>query len=256
MTGDSGETHTGSPTGRRRRFGGRVLRRAWQPLLWGVFAASVVGFPLLLGVGDASPAGLPDWIPTTPAALIATHALLVGVAVPNTVFCVAAGALFGLGWGALIASVGTWLGSLTAFLLARLLLRRPVSRLLRRFPQAEAVFLVLGAGGTRVVLLTRLSPLIPFAVQNYGWAVTPVRFRPYALGSLLAAPVGATLFAHLGAAGTAGVSLAAGQWSVRAAVTVVGVVATLFLVHWISRAAATALDREIEPNPPEGRPPS
>ncbi len=223
----------------------RLLRRGWQPLLWVVFVLAAVGMPVLLGVGDPAGAELPAWIPRGPFGLIAVHAGLVAFAAPNTIFCLAAGALFGFGWGAIIASVGTGLGSLTAFLAARLVLGRLSAKFLRRFPRTERLFRVFGGGGVRIVLLTRLSPLIPFAAQNYGWALTPVRFRTYAAGSLLAAPVGATLFAHLGAAGSAGVALASGRWSGTAAVTVLGAVATLLLVRWISRAASAALDGEL-----------
>lgn len=207
---------------------------------------AAVGMPLLLGVGEPDGADLPVWLPRGPVGLIAAHAGLVAFAAPNTIFCLAAGALFGFGWGAVIASVGTGLGSLTAFLAARIVLGGLAARLLGRFPKASALFRAFGAGGVRIVLLTRLSPLIPFAAQNYGWAVTPVRFRTYAAGSLLAAPVGATLFAHIGAAGSAGVSLATGRWSATAALTVLGALATLLLVRWISRVAAAALDQEMD----------
>ena len=223
----------------------RLVRRGWQPLLWAVFVLAAVGMPLLLGVGEPDGAELPAWLPRGPAALIAVHALLVAVAAPNTIFCLAAGALFGFGWGAVVASVGTGLGSLTAFVAARIVLGRFSARILGRFPRVGTVFRVLGGGGVRIVLLTRLSPLIPFAAQNYGWALTPVRFRTYAAGSLLAAPVGATLFAHIGAAGSAGVSLASGRWSGTALLTVLGAIATFLLVRWISRAAGAALEGEL-----------
>ena len=214
-------------------------------MLWGAFVLAAVGMPLLLGVGEPGGTELPAWLPRGPVGLIAAHGVLVAFAVPNTIFCLAAGALFGFGWGAVVASVGTGLGSLTAFLAARLVLGRLAGRVLRRFPAAAALFRAFGGGGSRIVLLTRLSPLIPFAAQNYGWALTPVRFRTYAAGSLLAAPVGATLFAHIGAASSAGVSLASGNWSATAALTVLGAAATLLLVRWISRVARAALDGEI-----------
>ncbi len=240
---------TRPPAGPARAAGGgpwwkKLLRRGWQPLLWGLFLVSTAGLIAWLSVGE--PVELPAWIPTTPAPLIVVHALLVGVAVPNTVFCVAAGLLFGPVWGSVIASIGTWLGSLTAFWLARLVLRRFVERVLARFPVAAAVFRVLGAGGVRVVLLTRLPPLIPFAAQNYGWAVTPVSFRTYAVGSLFAIPLGASFFAQVGAAGSASASLVTGQASMAAVLTLVSAVAMFFLVRWVGRTASRALERELD----------
>ena len=37
--------------------------------------------------------------------------------------------------------------------------------------------------GFKIVLLTRLSPVFPFNVLNYAFALTQVRFRDYVLAS-------------------------------------------------------------------------
>ncbi len=227
----------------------RMVRAGWKPALWGVFLANVLLWPLLLpGVGGAS-AALPDWMPTHPAALIALHAIASAVALPNTPFCVAAGLFFGLGRGMLFASLGAFLGSLAAFaagrLFRRLLSRRFRRSPIRRFSRVESIFAALGGAGFRTVALTRLSPLLPFPVQNFGWAVTRVRFRAYALGSLLAVPVGASFFAHLGAAGSAGASLATDRFRWSAVLTVIGVVATFLLIRRLSRFADRALRDRI-----------
>ena len=152
---------------------------------------------------------------------------------------------FGLWRGMLIATAGTWLGSLAAFLVGRILLRNRARRLLDRFPRAKLFVSALGRADVRTVVLTRLSPLVPFAAQNFGWAVTPVSFRRYALGSLIAVPVGASFFAHLGAAGRAGASMAVERFSWSAFLTVVGLAATFWLIRWISRIANEALKEEL-----------
>jgi len=72
-----------------------------------------------------------------------------------------------------------------------------------------------------------------------------VRFRNYALGSLLAVPVGASFFAHLGAAGKAGATLATESFSWSAALTILGLLATFYLIRWISRVANAALKDEL-----------
>ena len=177
-----------------------LLRRFWQPALWTLFVLNVLLMPLIFGGAGDEPFVPPEWIPRNPAALVTVHALAVAVAVPNTIFCLAAGFLFGLGPGMFYATLGTFLGSLAAFTVGRLFLRRWLTGWLGQFRSAARVLAALGDAGVRTVCLTRLSPLFPFAFQNFGWAATPVRFRNYALGSLLAVPVGASFFAHLGAA--------------------------------------------------------
>lgn len=223
----------------------RLVRRFWQPALWTLFVLNVLLMPLLFGGGGGEPFVPPEWIPANPAALVAVHALAVAVAVPNTVFCLAAGFLFGLGPGMIYATLGTFLGSLAAFTVGRLFLRRWLTGWLGQFRSASRVLAALGDADVRTVCLTRLSPLFPFAFQNFGWAATPVRFRNYALGSFLAVPVGASFFAHLGAAGKAGAALATESFSWSAALTILGLLATFYLIRWISRVANAALQDEL-----------
>lgn len=141
----------------------------------------------------------------------------------------------------LLASLGTFFGALGAFGVGRLAARGFAAKRLRRFPRAREILAALGDAGVGTVLLTRLSPLIPFAVQNYAWAVTRVPFRTYAVGSFLAIPVGACFFAHLGAAARAGASLATDRFSWSAALTVIGVAATFGLIRRLGRFADRAL---------------
>ena len=223
----------------------RLVRRFWQPVLWILFVLNVFLLPLLLGGAGDEAFVPPEWIPTNPLALVLVHALLVAFAVPNTIFCLAAGFLFGLGPGMFYATLGTFLGSLAAFGVGRLFLRRWLTEWLGRFRSASRILAALGDADVRTVCLTRLSPLFPFAVQNFGWAATPVRFRNYAIGSFLAAPVGACFFAHLGAAAQAGATLATERFSWSAALTILGLLATFYLIRWISRMANAALKEEL-----------
>ena len=192
-------------------------------------------------------------MPQSPVALVALHAAAVTFAAPNAVFCLAVGVWFGLLPGMFCASLGTFLGALGAFGVGRLVARRWAARRLERFPGARLFLAELGGAGVRLVALARLSPLVPFAVQNYGWAVTGVRFRSYALGSLLSIPVGAGFFAHLGAAGRAGASLAADRFSWSALLTVAGLAATFLLIRRLGAFADRALEAAGGPDPPPVR---
>ncbi len=223
----------------------RLVRRFWQPVLWTLFVLNVLLLPLLFGGAGDEAFVPPEWIPTSPFALLLVHALLVAFAVPNTIFCLAAGFLFGLGPGMFYATLGTFLGSLAAFAVGRLFLRRWLAGWLGGFRSASRILAALGDADFRTVCLTRLSPLFPFAFQNFGWAATSVRFRSYAIGSFLAAPVGACFFAHLGAAAKAGATLATERFSWSASLTILGLVATFYLIRRISRVANSALKEEL-----------
>ena len=62
----------------------------------------------------------------------------------------------------------------------------------------------IGRDGFRVVLLLRLSPLLPFALSNYLYGLTSVPLSDYALGSFLGMIPGTVAYV---AAGTVGKKL-------------------------------------------------
>lgn len=230
----------------RRR---RLLRRLWKPALWALFVLNVVLLPLLVGGGAGEAAEVPAWMARRWWLFLAGHSLAIAFALPNSIFCLAAGALFGLGRGALLATAGTFFGALLAFCTGRLLLAPWLRRRTRRFPAFGAFLDALGEADARTVFLTRLSPLFPFAAQNFGWSLSPVRFRSYALGSLFGIPLGAVFFAHLGAAGSAGAVLAASGFSWPEVLTLIGVAATFPLVRWLGRLADRALAETLPADP-------
>ncbi|KAI8470804.1 MAG: snare associated Golgi protein-domain-containing protein [Monoraphidium minutum] len=120
---------------------------------------------------------------------------------PGMLFSVAAGAAFGFGAGAAVSFVSTVLGMVAAFLLGRYLLHDAVSAaLLRRVPNFRAVDRGIADEGWKIVLLLRLSPLMPYNIMNYAMGATSIRLVPYALPSAAAALLYSCLFAYLGSA--------------------------------------------------------
>lgn len=77
------------------------------------------------------------------------------------------------------------LGAALAFVLGRTLLGARVLAWCAARPKLAAVQQAIGAESFRLVFLLRLTPLVPFNALNYLLGVTPLRFRPYALGTFL-----------------------------------------------------------------------
>jgi uncharacterized membrane protein YdjX (TVP38/TMEM64 family) len=128
-----------------------------------------------------------------PLVFIAANALLTMFLVPQVLFTVAAGALFGWKFGAAYASAGMTLGAAGAFLLARYGVRE---RLRARFadrPVYRRMLAVSRVHPLHLVALTRIVPVLPFPVTSYLLGLTEVRFLPYALLSW-SAMVPETLF--------------------------------------------------------------
>ncbi|HZW31908.1 MAG TPA: VTT domain-containing protein, partial [Isosphaeraceae bacterium] len=97
-----------------------------------------------------------------------------------------------------------------------------------------------------IVALLRLSPLVPFNLQNYLYGLTAIRFWPCVLTSWVAMLPGTVLYVYLGHAGRAGLEALAGrrgrspaEWTLLA----VGLAATLLVSVYVTALARRAIRR-------------
>ncbi len=118
------------------------------------------------------------------------------VPLPAIVMTGLAGVAFGKGWGTLAALCGATLRACTEFLVARLLGREVVAKLLKG--KVAELDQKLGENSFKAVLLIRLIPNLPFDVQNYGLGFSRVRFWPYLLATFLGMIPGGFAFVYLG----------------------------------------------------------
>jgi uncharacterized membrane protein YdjX (TVP38/TMEM64 family) len=70
-----------------------------------------------------------------------------------------------------------------------------------RHPHGGAIVDAVTEQGWKIVLLLRLSPLVPFNVQNYLFGITGISFAHYAVATALGVLPGAALFLSIGAFG-------------------------------------------------------
>ena len=75
--------------------------------------------------------------------------------------------------------------SVLAFLAARHLLRYPIDPLLNRRPKYRKLDRAVADDGWQVVVLMRLSPIVPFNLQNYALGVTAIPFMQYLTATLI-----------------------------------------------------------------------
>ncbi|MCG8510963.1 MAG: TVP38/TMEM64 family protein, partial [Rhodospirillales bacterium] len=130
---------------------------------------------------------------------------------PGAALTLAAGAIFGLVWGTVAVSIGATLGAAAAFLIARYLAREKVARKLENYPKFKAVDRAVSEGGWKIVALLRLSPAVPFNLQNYLYGLTAIRFWTCVLTSWAAMLPGTFMYVYLGYIGRAGVAAASGE---------------------------------------------
>jgi uncharacterized membrane protein YdjX (TVP38/TMEM64 family) len=181
-----------------------------------------------------------------PAFFIAGYAAAVVAFVPGSLLTLAAGAIFGLGWGTLYVLIAATLGASLAFLVARYVARGFIEQRLAGDPRLAAIDRAIGEEGRKIVLLLRLSPAFPFNLLNYALGLTRVRFGDYLIASVGMLP-GTLLYVYSGKlagdvatlAGGAAPARGPGYWALLA----VGLVATLLVTLLVTRTARRALDQ-------------
>jgi len=258
-------TQQGGVSGGRQRFR-RVPRSALVPLVkWLSVAAGAVGLLLafsalpLQDAFKAMQAWLTSFGPIAPLMYVAIYAVCVVLFVPGLPLTVAAGFIFAgfapQPWGLLIATgvaiVGSNTGAAGAFLIGRYAARDKVAAMARQSGWLGAIDGAIQTGGWKIVAMLRLSPAVPFNLQNYLYGLTPIRFWPCVLTSIVAMLPGTFLYVYIGAlphllqASAGAEQSAAAVWGKRA-LAALGLLATLAVTVYVTRLAKRALREQTE----------
>ena len=88
--------------------------------------------------------------------------------------------------------------SVLAFLSARYLLRDKIQSLLNRRPKYRKLDRAIADDGWQVVVLMRLSPIVPFNLQNYALGVTAIPFLQYFTATLIGIAPGIAIYVYFG----------------------------------------------------------
>ena len=107
-------------------------------------------------------------------------------------------------------SLGSTLAATCAFLLGRTLARGWVEARMEKQPLFKALDAAVAENAFKIVLLTRLSPLLPFVVLNYAYGLTKVKLRDFVLASWIGMLPGTLLYIYIGSTLHSAAMLAAG----------------------------------------------
>ena len=169
---------------------------------------------------------------------------------PGSLLTLAAGFVFGLGYGFAMVSFSSLVGASLAFLIGRFFAREWVSERLSGMPRFAALDAAIAERGALIVLLTRLSPVFPFNLLNYALGLTGVRFWTYVGVSWVGMIPGTLLYVYLGSIASDLASLFGGETGespIGKTLLYVGLVATLIFTIVISRIATRALSERLPP---------
>jgi uncharacterized membrane protein YdjX (TVP38/TMEM64 family) len=177
--------------------------------------------------------------------IIATVAFL-----PGSVLTLGAGVLFGVIKGSVYVFIGATLGATLAFLVGRYLARGWISKKIAGNQKFKAIDQAVGKEGLKIVLLTRLSPIFPFNLLNYGLGVTGVYLKDYVLGSVGMIP-GTIMYVYIGSLAGSIATIGSesqpdanpiAQWTIR----IIGFIATVVVTLYVTKIARKALDESID----------
>jgi uncharacterized membrane protein YdjX (TVP38/TMEM64 family) len=181
-----------------------------------------------------------------PMVLAAAYIPATVLLIPGSLLTLGAGFAFGVVRGTIAVSVGSSLGAATAFLVSRFLARSWVEERLTRNPKFQAIDRAVADQAFKIVLLTRLSPAIPFTLLNYLFGLTQVRFLDYLLASWIGMLPGTVMYAYLGSAMKTAADLAAGRVEGGLGPKIlflVGLGATFLGTLYVTRLARRAITR-------------
>jgi pyruvate/2-oxoglutarate dehydrogenase complex dihydrolipoamide dehydrogenase (E3) component/uncharacterized membrane protein YdjX (TVP38/TMEM64 family) len=133
----------------------------------------------------------------TAALYFAIYVAAAALSIPGAaILTLAAGAMFGVGWGLLLVSFASSLGALLAFLVARYLLREAIQS---RFGSALApINEGVAKDGTFYLLTLRLVPLFPFWLVNLLMGLTPMGAGRFYVVSQIGMLAGTAVYVNAG----------------------------------------------------------
>ena len=229
----------------RHRTNAAPARRNWL-IAFAVLAAGLAALRLL-PVQEWLRRAL-DWAgqlgPWGPVLFIAVYVIATVLFLPGSVLTLGAGAVFGVVWGSIYVSVASTLGATCAFLVGRHFARDAIRRRTAGNERFAALDRAVAAEGWKIVGLTRLSPVFPFALLNYAFGLTQVRLSHFVLASWLGMMPGTVLYVYLGSLAQAAAgerTRTAGEWAFYA----VGLLATVAVTVFLTRVAKRALAQRI-----------
>ena len=169
-----------------------IIRLAVLLLVLATLAVSVAVF----GVE-----AMEDWLNSAaesswgPFAFVALYFLLVVIMLPGSLGTLAAGAVFGVWVGFGVAMAGAALGAFAAFWIARTVGREGALAVIEG--RAEAIDQALEDRGLLAVTILRLLPIVPFNALNYAAGLSALKFRDYAIGTVVGMAPGTFVVANV-----------------------------------------------------------
>ena len=180
-------------------------------------------------------------------AFIGIYLIATLVGLPAIFLFLAAGTLFGFIPGLILVSLSDTLSVALCYLLGRTVARKTVHKWIADRPHWHRFDRAVAKKGWKIVFLTRLSPIVPSNVLNYGFSLTKINFWQYIFVSWLAMLPVISLYVYLASVGT---NLLSGNGDTKQIVaSVIGLVTTLMAIAYTTKLMQnTVFSKANQPN--------
>ncbi len=136
--------------------------------------------------------------PFAPLIFIVVYAVSVTLMVPASALTLLSGPIFGFWWGLLFTIIGSNLGCHLSYFLAKLLGKDLVTKFIKSGSFIENAQKKAQKNGFVFMMYARLIPLFPFAGVNYLSGIIGIRYRDYAIATVLGMLPGSAVYVYLG----------------------------------------------------------
>lgn len=193
---------------------------------------------------------LREWILTLgllgPVVYIVIYMTAVVLAIPGSLITIMAGILFGSLLGIVVVSIASTLGASLAFLVSRHVAREAIAERLSKNAKFRHLDQLTEEHGAIIVAITRLIPLFPFSLLNYGFGLTRIPFWTYVFWSWLCMLPGTVLYV----VGTDAVSSGFAQGKIPWTLVVILAI-TIVIITVLVRQARKKLKKKEDREPDE-----
>jgi len=203
-------------------------------------------FSSLQTVLDQVPQRVEELGPLGPVYFFFVYVVAECLALPATPLTLSSGYLFGLPLGCAIALLGGTTAAGIGFALSRTLLRPQIAALAADNETFQNINRAVEREGFKIILLLRLSPLLPFALSNYLYGLSNVNFLDFIVATALGFAPGTCAYVYFATTARSVLSDSGGSSAQPWYVYAVGVAVTVGLLKVVSDVAKQAVDDAIE----------
>lgn len=162
---------------------------------------------------------------------------------PIAPLTMAAGSLYGMAFGYLVAATASLVCAASGYLLGRTYLRTRVERWLRKHPAVQAVQASISENGAAMVLWMRMGTVLPFMIANLAFGFTRVPLGRYLLASWGGMLPGTLLYVYMGVLGGKWLKHGGSLTGIQKGLPFAGISIALCLAWFIGGSARARMKR-------------